>query len=253
MKNKYVALGLVLVLVLMFLAGCAGQKSAPKEVEPTKNVVPEPKETVSEPAPSESKNVETAPEPEPVKPMNSKVAALLTKSQGRVTSLRYMYQDITMKPEEWETWVKGNKMHVKLREMDEIRGDVYVDNIYLDLSTKTAVGYCEKSVYRCSDPNTPIEVSFNKYYRKTPLEWIDQVTYAEKEAEEQMQQRNVWKLRYTEDGKTVYMWVDEYYGVPVSIKVTNNGVTNDYIFEDIAFNTVDDSDLEHHMVSVTYK
>jgi hypothetical protein len=251
MKNKYLALAFVLALVLMFLAGCASPQAAPKDVdEPTKKVVSEPKE-VSEPEPEEEPE-EVEAEPEPAKVMNKKVAELLGKHEGRVTSLRYMYQDITMKPEEWETWVSGDTMHVKLREMDEIRGDVFVDNIYLNLRTKDAVGYCERNAYRCADPNSPVDVNFNKYYRKTPIEWINEVTYAEKEAEEQMQQRNVWKLKYTEGSKTVYMWVDEYYGVPVKIKVIENGVANDYIFEDIGFNTVDDSDLEHSLVTMSY-
>ena len=98
-----------------------------------------------------------------------------------------------------------------------------------------------------------MDVNLKKYYRKTPIDWIESVTYAEKVAEEQMQQRNVWQLKYTEDGKTVTMWVDEYYGVPLKIKVKEGGAVNEYIFEDIAFNSVDDSDLEHNLVTEAYK
>jgi hypothetical protein len=163
-----------------------------------------------------------------------------------------MYQDQTIHPEEWETWVKGNRMHVKLREMDNIRGDVYVDNIFLNTATKDAEGYCERSVYRCADPNSPVDVQFKKYYRKTPFEWIQEVTYAEKVAEEQMQQRNVWKIEYTEGDAKTTMWVDEYYGIPMKIRVSEGGVVNEYIFEDLGFNAVDDSDLEHALVTVTY-
>lgn len=251
MKNRYLAFVFVLAVVLMFIAGCAGQQAAPKEVEePTKEVASRPAKTVSEPK-------ETEPEPEvveaePARVPDKKMQELLQKHVGRVNSLRYMYQDLTIKPEEWETWVTDDKMHIKLREMDNVRGDVYVDNIYLDLSSRTAVGYCERNVYRCADPNSPVDVSFAKYYKKTPLEWIEGVTYAEKESVEQMQQRNVWKIKYTEDGKTVTMWVDEYYGIPVQVKVSEGGVTNDYVYEDIAFNTVDDVNLDHQLVRVAY-
>lgn len=233
----------------MFVFGCASPQAAPEEgpspaPEPEEPVVSEPVEAAPEPEPEA--------EPEPQRQMTSKMQELVQKHVGRVDSLRYMYQDQTIKPEEWETWIKGDKMHVKLREMDNIRGDVYIDNVYLDLSSKTAVGYCERNVYRCADPNSPVEVNFRKYYRKTPFEWIDEVSYAEKVAEEQMQQRTVWKIRSVEDGKTTEMWVDEYYGIPLEIEVTEGGATNKYIFEDIGFNAVDDSDLEHTFVTVTY-
>jgi outer membrane lipoprotein-sorting protein len=48
------------------------------------------------------------------------------------------------------------------------------------------------------------------------------------------------------------MWVDDYYGVPMKVRVTSSGTTSDYQFEDIAFNSVEDADLEHGFVTVTY-
>ena len=48
------------------------------------------------------------------------------------------------------------------------------------------------------------------------------------------------------------MWVDEYYGVPVRVEVRSGGVKSEYIFEDIGFNAVDDSDLEHAFVTQSY-
>ena len=248
MKNKYLAIFVVLCVAFMFLVGCGAKEEAPAEKEsPSTKHVTEPEES-AEPEPEE----EAEPEPEPAKKPSKQIQELLDKYKGRVQSVKYMYQDQTIKPEEWETWVKGDKMHVKLREMDNIREDVYIDQVYLDLSSKTAVGYCERTAYRCADPNSPVEVNFKKYYRKTPFEWIDEVTYAEKEAEEQMQQRNVWKIKYTEGSKTTTMWVDEYYGIPVKVRVADGGTVNEYIFEDIGFNAVDDSDLEHKLIKVTY-
>jgi hypothetical protein len=250
--RKFIALTFVLAIGLMFLAGCAApqyQEAAPVPKETVKKTTTKPTttKTVTQPTVTEPKE-----EPAPVQTMNKKVAELLQKHVGRVTSSKYMYQDQTNKPEEWETWVKGNKMRVKLREMDNVKGEVYVDNIYLDLSTRKAVGYCEKKVYRCADPNTPVDVKFSKYYRKTPFEWIAEVTYAEKEGEEQMQMRNMWKLTYTDDGKGVAMWVDDYYGLPSKVRVVDGSAVNEYVFEDISFNSVDDSDLEHAYVTESY-
>jgi hypothetical protein len=248
MKN-YLAIAFVLGIVLMFLSGCAKapietQEEPVEEQEPVKTTKKVTQPVEEEPVVEE----EVAPARVPSK----SIQELLQKHVGRIVSLRYMYQDATIKPEEWETWVKDNKMHVKLREMDNVRGDVYVDNIYLDLGTKKAVGYCERNVYRCADPNTPIDVSFGKYYRKPPIDWIEEVTYAEKETEETMQQRTVWKIFFTEGDKTTAMFVDTYYGVPVKVIEKSGGVTSDFIYEDIAFNTVDDVDLDHGFIQKAY-
>jgi hypothetical protein len=250
--KKLFAVLFVFSIALLFLAGCAKTQpvaqepavAAPKEA-PAKTVEPTPTKAMGAP-------VETPAEPEPAQVMSKDMKALLQKHVGRVTSLKYMYQDQTNKPEEWETWVTGSKMHVKLRELDNVRGDVYVDSIYIDLASKSAKAYCEMKVYRCADPNSAVDVNFNKYYRKTPIEWIESVTYAEKLAEEQMQMRTVWKIQYTDGPKTVTMWVDDYYGVPVKIRVAEGGAVNDYNFEDIAFNSVEDTDLDHNYVTVSY-
>lgn len=250
MKNKYLALVLIFSIAFLFLAGCAAKQEAPAQVEKhtTQTTTPS-KEVKTEP----QQQVEPEPQPEPAKQMDKKVAELLQKHIGRVTSLKYMYQDQTIKPEEWETWVTDDKMHVKLRELDNVAGDVYVDEIYLDLASKDAKGYCERTVYRCADPNTPVDVTFKKYYRKTPIDWIEGVTYAVKESEEQMQQRTVWKLVSEDGDKTTTMWVDDYYGVPLMVKVKQGSTVNEYNYEDIAFNSVDDSDLTHGLVTATYK
>jgi len=252
--KRYIIAVFLMALVLMMVAGCAAPQAEPDDdTEPVRKSTPREQEPA--PEPEEREEPEPEDEPEEVEarpPMNKKVAELLTKHEGRVKSLKYMYQDATMKPEEWETWIMGNKMHVKLREMDNIKGDVYIDNVYLNLATNDAEGYCERNVYRCADPNSPVDVQFRKYYRKTPIEWIQEVTYAEKEAEEQMQQRNVWKIWYEKDGEKTTMWVDEYYGVPVRVEVRSGGVKSEYIFEDIGFNAVDDSDLEHAFVTQSY-
>jgi outer membrane lipoprotein-sorting protein len=254
--KKYI-LAISLLVALLFVIGCGKQAAETEETTtkatttaPAKTVTTAPAKTVEPEATTEEEPETTTKEPEKV--MNKQVAALLQKHIGRVSSVKYMYQDATNKPEEWETWVKGDKMHVKLREMDNVEGDIYVDNIYLDLAKKTAVGYCERNVYRCADPNQAVTVKFAKYFRKTPLEWIEEVSYAEKETEEQMSMRTVWKVKYTEGTKTTYMWVDDYYGLPVKVRIVDGSETTEYVYEDIAFNSVEDDDLSHGFVSASY-
>lgn len=250
--RKLIAVFLIVGLAMMLLSGCASQEAAPeKSSEPTKTTSST-KTTTTEAAEAEPEEEDAAPEPEPAKPIDKKVAELLTKHDGRVKSLKYMYQDETNKPEEWETWVKGNLMHVKLREMDNVAGDTYIDNVYLNLGSKDAAAYCERKVMRCDDPNEAVDVRFSKYYRKGPIEWIKSVTYAKKVAEEQMQQRNVWKLEFEAGDKHGVMWVDEYYGVPVKVHILDGSDIDEYVYEDIAINTIDDSDLKHQAIDTKY-
>lgn len=255
--KKYITIAIVFGVILMFLVGCAKQEAAPAPVandpETTKTVTSAPANEAEPATTATTKEEPTTTTATTTKTMTKTMTQLLQKHVGRVTSISYMYQDATNKPEEWETWVKDNKMHVKLREMDNVKEDVYIDNVYLDLSAQTAKGFCERAVYRCADPNSPVDVKFAKYYRKNPIDWIESVTYAEKLAEEQMQMRTVWKIQYEENGATIQMWVDDYYGVPVKIKETRGSAVNEYIYEDIEFNSVEDSDLAHGFVSTTYK
>jgi len=248
MKNRLTIL-FILAIVAMFLAGCSGQPAVPeKEEVPVKETVTPAKEVEQSPAEETESTVD-----EPVQKVpDKKMQELLKKHVGRITSLSYMYQDATNKPEEWETLVKDGKMVVKLREMDNVQGEVYIDNVYMDLDKKSAEGYCERAVYRCKDPNTAVDVKFAKYYRKTPIEWIEGVTYAVKDSEEQMQQRTVWKIISEEDGKKTTMWVDDYYGVPLKVRVVENGVTSDFIYEDLSYNSVEDSSLAHSFVTKGY-
>jgi hypothetical protein len=64
-----------------------------------------------------------------------------------------------------------------------------------------------------------------------------------------MQQRTVWKIFYNDNGKDVTMWVDDYYGVPVKVWVQDGSTKNEYVFEDIGFEAVDESDLQHNLVN----
>jgi hypothetical protein len=255
-KSVFLTLFLTVVLAFFLIAGCSSQQSMPAGDEQDEQ---QKETTVKSTSKTETTRAETEPEPEetveaePVKVLTKKMKQLLQKHEGRVANMMYMYQDQTNKPEEWQTWVKDNKMHIELRQLDNVRGEVYVDNIYLDLAEKTAVGYCEAKVYRCADPNTPVELNFNKYYRETPLDWIEKVTYAELISDEQINSRKVWKVKYEEGDKQVFMWIDDYYGVSSMIREVRDGVVNEYIFEDISFNSVEDSDLEHPFVTTSYK
>ncbi len=258
--KKIVSILAILVIAMFVLSGCGSKEiSAPEEVKtvshpsPTDDVktAPQPE---PEPQPAEQYNSAPEPEPEtaPVKEPSKKVKDLLSK-HSRVKSLHYMYQDPLNYPAEWPTWIKDNKMHIDLRTLDQVNSDTYVNQVYLDKASKTAVGYCESNEFKCKDPNQAVKVKFAKYNRKSPIDWIEGVTYAEIETTETMQQRTVVRLAYTDDkGAKVVMWVDDYYGVPVKVEVTKDGDKKRYVFEDLAFNNVEDSDLKHQTIAERY-
>lgn len=247
MKRTILAL-LAVFVIAIFISGCGqAEVSAPEDEQPSPAPrpapEPEPEEEVQvaepEPAP------EPEPEPEPVKQMSKTVRDLL-EDHSRVKSLGYLYQDARNYPMEWPTWVRGNEVAMDLREPVQASGDNYITKVYLNTASKTAEGYCESKIHRCEDPNEAVSVTYAKYKRKTPIDWIKSVKYAEKESEETMQQRRVLKLQFESfDGDSGVMWVDDYYGVPMEVWVESGSDTTKYIFEDISFNSVTDSDLEH--------
>ena len=136
--------------------------------------------------------------------------------------------------------------------------DIHLDPTTLHLPPPTGVGPEWTSLAYSQCEKCPLDTSVTK---ACPIavniadlitSFDDILSYNEVDVSLETEQRNIWKLKYTEDDKIVYMWVDEYYGLPLKVKVVENGVANDYIFEDIGFNTVDDSDLEHALVTETY-
>ncbi|MBI5061565.1 MAG: hypothetical protein HZB67_04605 [Candidatus Aenigmarchaeota archaeon] len=174
------------------------------------------------------------------------VRDLLAKQGLKVKSMIFMYQDPQNKPEKDQYFIKGEKIKISLAQLDHISDNIYVTTIYLDRSTQEAIGYCEAKMYRCKDPNKPFPVPFSKYERKTPVDWIAGVTYAEEVSSERIDDREVAVLQFEEDGSAVKMWLDTFFGVPLKIQVMKSGsIVDEYIFEDIAFNSVTDDQLVH--------
>ena len=48
------------------------------------------------------------------------------------------------------------------------------------------------------------------------------------------------------------LWVDEFYGIPMEVRVSKNGKTNKYIYEDLTINSVKDSETSHEEILATY-
>ena len=260
MKDNLKTILLILLIgSLIALAGCTKtiivQAPATEDTQTKADTKTTPTTTTktTETKPTQTTPTETKPtQTITAKQPSEKVSKLLSKHISRVQSMSYMYQDETNYPGEWKTYAKDNKIHVKLEELKNVKDETYVDNIYLDTSAKTAEGYCEAKVYRCKDTNKKINIDYNIYSRKTPLDWIKKITYAEEIGSETRQQRNAIIIEYTEGSSKIMLWVDEFYGIPMEVRVSKNGKTNKYIYEDLTINSVKDSETSHEEILATY-
>lgn len=218
--KKIVILGLLL-LSLSLLASCA-----PRYVCPDGSVAADPE--------SCPKGQEQIIDPE-TPTLNTVVVELLTKSKN-VESMSYEYKRLDRPLERpVNVWVKKLLVKQEVNVQTDIQKKNEMDTVIFDTGARTATAYCE-SVRFCLKTGEKGEVDYEQYYIKTPLDWIDGVTSAEKISEAVIDGRKVWQLR-TPEG--VDLWVDTFYGVP--LRVDAEGVR--YQFDNPLFNGVKDEEV----------
>ncbi len=163
------------------------------------------------------------------------VEELLMKSKN-VESMSYAYKRAD-KPLEKpvNVWIKKLIIKQRLDVQREILNKNTMDVIVFDTGEKTAQAYCESQRY-CLKTGDAGTVEYDQYYVKTPLDWIDGVTSAEKISEALIDNRKVWQLRTTEG---VSLWVDTYYGVPLRVDAENER----HEFQNALFNGVGEKDV----------
>ncbi|MBU0461131.1 MAG: hypothetical protein KJ574_00950 [Nanoarchaeota archaeon] len=235
------------ILLLLFVAGCGGKTNETQVVtsQPTEPVAPA-QPAVQNPAQQQTVSPPEETTEEPALQNTKEMTTLLAK-HSKVKSIHYFYQDEKNYPEFHEYSVKGDKMAIKYTVLDQDNAVGKIDTIYMDTSAKKAVAYCERaSKTACSDPNNEYPLTYSTYIRETPLDWIEKVTYAERQSQAQLDGRNAIIIKTTIDGKEAEMWLDDYYGLPLQINI--DGKT--YRFQDLSANSVDDEDLGHHAITV---
>ncbi|MEK6939841.1 MAG: hypothetical protein AABX31_03875 [Nanoarchaeota archaeon] len=164
------------------------------------------------------------------------IEELLMKSKN-VESMSYSYKRAD-KPLEKpvSVWVKKLIVKQELNVQTEVLNKNTMDVIIFDTGAKTAQAYCESQRY-CVKTGDAGAVDYGQYYVKTPLDWIDGVTSAEKLSEAQIDNRKVWQLQ-TKEG--VSLWVDTYYGVPLRVDAGSER----HEFQNALFNGVQDKGVQ---------
>ncbi len=226
MFNRLLAISLVILLIA--LAGCA-----------TKQEITQPSKVSKEAA--QERAVEAA---QPTV-MNPKIAALLV-NKNIIPNIVYEYSRPPEDPKIYTYYIKGDKARIDLPRINYIpKGEVRLDVVYLDIAAKKAVAYCEEKGV-CPDRNAAYNQDFDEYYFRNPYDWLEDVQDdAEIVGTEQISTRDVTHIKYDEDGTTTEIWIDEFYKVPLEVKVASNLGTARYIYALKSIGSVKDSELAH--------
>ncbi len=172
----------------------------------------------------------------PAKVLSAEIREILSKSKN-VESLSYDYKRVD-KPLERpvNVWIKKLTVKQELIVQTGILNKNVMDVVIFNLADRTVHAYCESKKF-CIKTGDVGAVDFDQYYLKTPLDWIDGVTSAEKISEAKIGERKVWQLK-TDEG--VSLWVDTYYGIPLRVDVGSER----HEFQNIIINSVADGEVQ---------
>jgi len=218
-----------------------------KIIEPNKEIItptPKPKETAPVPVTDEPETKVTMHKdfPEAIK---SKIEAANTK----LKSVSYLYASPENKGRFLDTYhVLGDKVKVKLYEDNEYVEAEYFDTVYLDTTKKTATGRCENKrrcmSSRVDNTGKVFDANYDDYRRKTPYEWLSDITTPEVVGPEIVDRRSALKISYPKGETTVEMWLDNTYGIPLQLKeIYPNEEEEMYQYANFQFNTLKEEDV----------
>lgn len=221
---------LFVIFVLILLVGCGSKEEVPAEDKELKLIQPtEPEEVeISEP----EEDVEE--EPEEVKVMDPEIRELLDKGL-ELKSASYQFYGPESNKDIYEFYIMGD--YIKYHPTEFLKRldleDSY-NSIYIDKSGGTAEAYCDDR--QCKVKGKKKDLFYEDVYIRTPIDWLELITYAEKIQDEKIGKRDTWKLSGNDD---IVMWVDTYYGVPMQVQVGENM----YEFTKMTFNDVEEEDV----------
>jgi len=255
---------IICIIATLLLAGC--QQAQPTEPTQQKTPTTEPAKTQTQPKtepsteptqqatvtehviPSEEPETTPTQTTQQTTQMSPALKELLTKYQRKVRSYQFLFS----KPPEnrfLNTYhIKGDKIKIKLYEGNAYKVGKYYDTVYLDKSKQTATARCE-SEKRCSYAGEDytgkvFEVSYDDFVIETPIEWIEGITQAELIGPEVVDGRSATKIKTTQSGKIIELWIDTTYGLPLKKEITQTGQpVLKYQVNDVIVNHLADSDV----------
>lgn len=259
MIKKIITFVLVLSMILLAV-GCQSQNGATTTQTSTVTQT----STSGQAGPEDVKvtqqqisNEQPSPAAEPEVQMSSDIINVLNKADS-VTSVKYsLSKYVPGGDNEFATiYVKGNKMkYVISLKSGVYPADTRYDTVYINLSERQAVGYCEDTTTeRCEDPNKAVSVDLNKLFIETPFDVLSSLKTAVKESSEMFDSKEAMIVKDDLNGNTRRVWIWTYKGIPVKYELTNkdDAKVRTVEFKSLVVNGVKDSELSHQYVKPRY-
>ena len=176
MKKVMMYLLLVLFVSIIAISGCSSkdvQDDFNGDVE--ENVKPSVEENVVDDNDDSSDNGADASEVNGGIP--SDVVKLLEKSKDKLRNIKYEHRRFPNNQELHIISILGDKIVYILPESQAFFKDEYFDTVYMDISERSAVAYCEhKGDQKCPHPNKEFDVEFDDYIGMIIYDgWIDKI------------------------------------------------------------------------------
>ncbi len=148
-------------------------------------------------------------------------------------------------------FIYKNRMKIDLYDVNLYNKRNYFDMVYLDMSAKAGVAYCEDRHHqRCVDPDRRFDIAYEDFIIKTPKDWmLGLPADARVLSSETIDERLATVIEYPNpDGTTTRLWVDTFSGLPMQVITYQGEVENTferYGFRDLSVNSVLASNVEH--------
>ncbi|MEK6863197.1 MAG: hypothetical protein AABW53_00705 [Nanoarchaeota archaeon] len=133
-------------------------------------------------------------------------------------------------------WVKGIMVKRELPIEKKVLNKNEMDVVIFNTVSRTANFYCESQKY-CIKTGDIGSADYDQYYIKTPFDWAEEITSAEKTSEELVFNRKVWVLKTNQE---ISMWVDIFSGLPLRVDAGDKR----HEFDIPVFNRVEDDDVK---------
>ncbi|NOZ81145.1 MAG: hypothetical protein GXP63_05730 [DPANN group archaeon] len=162
-----------------------------------------------------------------------------------VKSYSYQYYGPGPRDDDVKILVKGDRTKLIYR-VPITHKSFQFDTVYLTAENSAGVAYCENiDKGACINPNHEFSVASADFTYKLPSEWIDETIVAEETSSEFIGNRNALKLAVTTDLGKGIMWIDDFYGMPVKVRINST----EWEYRDIVFNAVSDEEMTHQHIT----
>lgn len=218
---------LLILLALVFIIGCKPQSFAEtKDINANDNT--------DAPDTSEDKN-EVAAEESYIK---------LVKKAQSYESVEYDLGEDSLTKRLYTVNLKGDNSRIALPDFVHMGNREYYDTVYLNAGNGEANAYCEsREKFFCPDKDKSYKIKYGEYVHKTPLQWVKEIQNPTYHGIEVLNFRDTTKLSYKKDNKDVFIWIDNFYGLPIKVLEPSG---KSWHFNYIRVNNVKDEQVMHN-------